>query len=118
IVGEISAASQEQSTAIEQVNNAVTKMDESTQQNSALVEQTASAAASLAKQGSDLLETVGQFQTDDDAAPRQETRAKKPAPKPAAKARPAPPPPARAAAKKPPPSASGRGEDEDGFVEF
>ncbi|HEX5657320.1 MAG TPA: methyl-accepting chemotaxis protein [Polyangiales bacterium] len=64
IVGEITAASQEQSTAIEQVNRAVTKMDAATQQNSALVEQTASAAASLAKQGSDLLEAVGQFQTD------------------------------------------------------
>ena len=65
-LGEISAASQEQSTAIEQVNGAVTRMDESTQQNAALVEQTASAAASLAKQGSELMEAVSQLQVEED----------------------------------------------------
>ena len=41
IMGEISAASEEQSDGIEQVNRAVTQMDEVTQQNAALVEQAA-----------------------------------------------------------------------------
>jgi methyl-accepting chemotaxis protein len=115
IVGEISAASQEQSTAIEQVNNAVTKMDESTQQNSALVEQTASAAASLAKQGSDLLGAVGRLLTADqgeEEAPKPVKKAAKPASR---LVRPAPrsPTPARANGK-----VSRAAEDEDGFVEF
>jgi methyl-accepting chemotaxis protein len=72
IVAEISVASQEQSSAIEQVNDAVTKMDESTQRNSALVEETAGSAASLAKQGSELLETVGQFRVAEEQGAEQE----------------------------------------------
>ncbi|KAG8151379.1 methyl-accepting chemotaxis protein [Burkholderia catarinensis] len=50
IMGEISAASEEQSTGIEQVNRAVGQMDSVTQQNAALVEQAAAAAASLEEQ--------------------------------------------------------------------
>ncbi len=50
IMGEISAASDEQSDGIEQVNRAVTQMDSVTQQNAALVEQAAAAAASLEDQ--------------------------------------------------------------------
>ena len=50
IMGEISAASEEQSTGIEQVNRAVGQMDAVTQQNAALVEQAAAAAASLEEQ--------------------------------------------------------------------
>jgi methyl-accepting chemotaxis protein len=46
IVGEIAEASREQSTGIEQVNRAITQMDEVTQQNAALVEQAAAAAQS------------------------------------------------------------------------
>ncbi|WP_284700729.1 methyl-accepting chemotaxis protein [Robbsia betulipollinis] len=47
IMGEISAASEEQKGGIEQVNQAVTQMDQVTQQNAALVEEAAAAAASL-----------------------------------------------------------------------
>ncbi|CAG9167427.1 methyl-accepting chemotaxis protein [Cupriavidus pampae] len=47
IMGEIAAASSEQSSGIEQVNRAVTMMDEATQQNAALVEEAAAAATSL-----------------------------------------------------------------------
>src|SRR5690606_24048827 len=47
IMGEIMAASQEQSSGIEQVNTAISQMDEVTQQNAALVEEAAAAAASL-----------------------------------------------------------------------
>ena len=50
IVAEISSASQEQSTGIEEVNRAITLMDEATQQNAALVEQDAAAAQSLQDQ--------------------------------------------------------------------
>ncbi|MGF6540588.1 methyl-accepting chemotaxis protein [Paraburkholderia youngii] len=50
IMGEISAASEEQSSGIEQVNRAVVQMDSVTQQNAALVEQAAAAAASLEDQ--------------------------------------------------------------------
>ena len=45
IMGEISAASEEQSSGIDQVNRAVSQMDEVTQQNAALVEEAAAAAA-------------------------------------------------------------------------
>jgi methyl-accepting chemotaxis protein len=50
IVGEIAEASREQSTGIEQVNRAITQMDEVTQQNAALVEEAAAAAQSLQDQ--------------------------------------------------------------------
>jgi methyl-accepting chemotaxis protein len=51
IMGEISAASTEQSQGIEQVNQAIAQMDETTQQNAALVEEAAAAAESLAGPG-------------------------------------------------------------------
>jgi methyl-accepting chemotaxis protein len=57
IVGEISAATQEQNDGIEQVHRAVTEMDQTTQQNAALVEQTAAAATTLRDQA-DMLEQV------------------------------------------------------------
>jgi len=59
IMGEISAASEEQSTGIEQVNRAVVQMDEVTQQNAALVEEAAAAAASLEEQTRQLRSVVG-----------------------------------------------------------
>ncbi len=61
IMGEISAASSEQSAGIDQVNNAITSMDEVTQQNAALVEQAAAAAESLVEQAASLMDTVGAF---------------------------------------------------------
>jgi methyl-accepting chemotaxis protein len=61
IMGEIAAASEEQSSGIAQVGRAVTQMDEVTQQNAALVEQAAAAAASLQDQATRLRETVGTF---------------------------------------------------------
>jgi methyl-accepting chemotaxis protein-1 (serine sensor receptor) len=59
IMGEISAASEEQSGGIEQVNRAVSQMDDVTQQNAALVEQAAAAAASLEEQTRQLRGVVG-----------------------------------------------------------
>jgi methyl-accepting chemotaxis protein-1 (serine sensor receptor) len=61
IMGEISAASDEQSSGIDQVNRAVSQMDEVTQQNAALVEQAAAAAGSLEEQAQRLAEAVAVF---------------------------------------------------------
>jgi len=61
IVGEIAAASEEQSRGMEQVHQAVGQMDEVTQQNSALVGQAASAAQSLDEQAAKLKEAVSVF---------------------------------------------------------
>ena len=61
IMGEISAASSEQSAGIEEINLAVTQMDSGTQQNAALVEQATAAARSLDDQARGLKEMVGKF---------------------------------------------------------
>ncbi len=65
MMSEISAASFEQMSGIEQVNQAITQMDDVTQQNAALVEQAAAAAESLEEQAQDLVMTVGSFKLDD-----------------------------------------------------
>nr|WP_315468154.1 methyl-accepting chemotaxis protein [uncultured Undibacterium sp.] len=61
IMAEIMPASQEQSTGIEQVNFAIDQMDQVTQQNAALVEEAAAAAASMRDEASLLAETVAVF---------------------------------------------------------
>ncbi|MFJ5447154.1 methyl-accepting chemotaxis protein [Methylobacillus methanolivorans] len=61
IVSEISAASHEQSTGIEQVNQAIGQMDEVTQQNAALVEEAAAASQSLQDQAASLAQAVSVF---------------------------------------------------------
>ena len=61
IIAEIAAASQEQSAGIEEVNKAVAQMDETTQQNAALVEQAAAASESVNDQGNGLIEILGFF---------------------------------------------------------
>ena len=58
IIGEISAAASEQTTGIGQVNDAVTQLDQVTQQNAALVEESAAAADSLKLQAANLVEAV------------------------------------------------------------
>ncbi|WP_244814609.1 methyl-accepting chemotaxis protein [Caballeronia sp. Lep1P3] len=68
IMGEISAASEEQSDGIEQVNRAVTQMDSVTQQNAALVEEAAAAAASLEEQTRQLKDVVGQWRVEGGAS--------------------------------------------------
>jgi len=61
IIGEIAAASAEQTAGIEQVNNAIAAMDQATQQNAALVEQSAAAAAAVREQASVLVRATGGF---------------------------------------------------------
>ena len=61
IMSEITAAGLEQSTGIEEVNRAITQMDEMTQQNAALVEQAAAAAESMEEQAENLARVVSAF---------------------------------------------------------
>lgn len=61
IVAEITSASQEQSSGIVQVNQAVAQMDETTQQNAAMVEETAAAAATMQTQAGLLVHAVAKF---------------------------------------------------------
>ncbi len=61
IVAEISAASTEQATGVAQVGEAVTQMDQATQQNAALVEEMAAAASSLNNQSHELVQAVAAF---------------------------------------------------------
>ena len=61
IMGEISSASEAQSLGVGQVGEAVSHMDQSTQQNAALVEQMAAAAGSLNAQANDLVRVVAAF---------------------------------------------------------
>ena len=61
IMREITAASEEQSSGIEEVNRAIAQMDRMTQQNAALVEQAAAAAQSMQQQSALLGQTVSVF---------------------------------------------------------
>ncbi|WP_418127754.1 methyl-accepting chemotaxis protein [Variovorax sp. KK3] len=61
IIGEITAASHEQTLGIEQINQAITQMDQVTQQNAALVEEAAAAAASMQEQAGSLVQSVSVF---------------------------------------------------------
>jgi methyl-accepting chemotaxis protein len=108
IMGEISAASREQSTGVAQVGEAITQMDQATQQNAALVEEMAAAASGLKTQALQLVNTVATFRTGAQGAaapaPQNASRtaqampaARQPAPAP----RPAPAPAVRASAKAP-----------------
>ncbi|HEX7687641.1 MAG TPA: methyl-accepting chemotaxis protein, partial [Burkholderiaceae bacterium] len=105
IIGEISAASLEQSQGIGQVNEAVNRLDQMTQQNAALVEQSAAAAESLKEQAHRMTTVVAGFRTASDFAIAPATKpapvahkpaASKPAASAVAAARPAAPKPAAA----------------------
>ncbi|MGE0482991.1 MAG: methyl-accepting chemotaxis protein [Gammaproteobacteria bacterium] len=63
IIGEIAVASEEQSSGISQVNQAVTQMDQMTQQNAALVEEAAAASESMDEESRSLLELMQFFNT-------------------------------------------------------
>ena len=70
LMGEISAASNEQSLGVAQIGEAVQQMDQVTQQNAALVEEMAAAASSLKSQAQDLVGTVAVFKLGGSDAPR------------------------------------------------
>ena len=67
LINEMSSATQEQTGGIQQINTAVSQMDQMTQQNAALVEESSAAAASLQGQATELTEAVAVFKTDDGA---------------------------------------------------
>ena len=69
IMGEISAASAEQSAGVAQIGEAVTHMDQATQQNAALVEESAAAAESLKTQALQLVAAVAVFKLAHDSQP-------------------------------------------------
>ena len=70
IVAEIAAASREQATGLDQINTAVGSMDEMTQRNAALVEETTAAAQSLAGQANELAGLVGFFKLGNEGSAR------------------------------------------------
>ena len=97
IIGEITAASAEQSEGIAQVNVTVSQLDQMTQQNAALVEQSSAAAESLRDQAHRLIEVVSVFRVGGQAAslgssaPARPVAAVRATPLPAARATPATP---------------------------
>ena len=74
IVGEISAASQEQTSGLEQVNQAISQMDQVTQQNAALVEEAAAATGSLESQATQLVQAVAVFRIHPNASAQSPLR--------------------------------------------
>ncbi len=93
IMSEITAASQEQTAGIEQINTAVTEMDDVTRQNASLVEESAAAAASLQTQANALDGMIAAFRLNGAdtsvAAPQSQIRMAPPTPAVAAPATPA-----------------------------
>ncbi|MES5814299.1 hypothetical protein ABKA19_05465, partial [Pseudoxanthomonas sp. Soil82] len=91
IMAEISAASQEQAAGIEQVNQTIVQMDETTQQNAALVEEATAAARAMEEQSASLAQAIAVFRIEGggSAAPVARTdnsaTASRPAPAPARK---------------------------------
>jgi len=124
LMSEIAAASHEQSQGIGQINQSITAMDDATQQNAALVEQAAAAAASLQEQAVRLAEVVSVFKLDEVAAPaplrrpppRQAPAARRvAAPEPQSQAEVAPEAPAPKAAARRAPKAQPATEDWEEF---
>ena len=130
IIAEITAASQEQAQGIDQVNKAIMQMDETTQQNAALVEETTSASQSMKDQAKELMSQMDVFVVNSVGAPapaRQVSSAGKAAAKPVATAlKPGLKKPGLSAkpgeAKQPVGVAAGNGHDrrkkDDDFEEF
>ncbi|RJX30841.1 MAG: HAMP domain-containing protein [Oxalobacter sp.] len=129
IMGEITAASAEQSDGIEQVNQAITQMDTVTQQNAALVEEAAAAAESMQDQAARLSSLVSTFRlgTEGSVSSAPKPAAKRPTPAPAtssgASSRAMLPKPASssrqvATVSKPAPRASGGGGGNEDWEEF
>jgi methyl-accepting chemotaxis protein len=104
IMGDIARASLEQSDGIEQVNQAITQMDDVTQQNAALVEQASAATVSMEQQTSQLMQELSTFKLDQQLQHAPRTQHSQQAPQAQAGSVPA----ARSAAKPPPRAAPGK----------
>ncbi|MCK0069693.1 methyl-accepting chemotaxis protein [Kordiimonas laminariae] len=110
LVSEIASANQEQATGIAEINRAVAEMDEMTQQNSALVEETAASGRSLEEQAELMRERVSFFRIDGIEQPKIVSPVSRPAPSQPAPVRAAPAP-------KPTPAAAALDDDDD-WAEF
>ena len=84
LMGEITVASQEQSAGIEQIHDAVSQMDQVTQQNAAMVEEAAGAAQSLQDQAAGLARLVSVFRLGGAAPAHAGLQAQAQAPRPVA----------------------------------
>jgi methyl-accepting chemotaxis protein len=80
IMGEISAATGEQTLGIEQINEAISQMDQTTQQNASLVEEAAAASETLQRQAADLADAVRVFRLEDVPQARASAPVRAPAP--------------------------------------
>ena len=138
IIAEIAAASAQQTSGIEQVNMAITNMDEMTQQNAALAEETSAASAAMSDNAQEMQSAMSFFKTSgnyDTPPPARPTPTAAPAPKPASRpesrpesrqaaapaARPAPKPAPRSTPKPaapPAPSSNYDAGDEEEWEEF
>jgi len=101
IMGEISVASNEQALGVSQVGEAVTQMDQTTQQNAALVEEMAAAATGLKSQAQDLVQVVAVFKLGESEHSVMQPRARTAAPARAPAARPVAKPAAVRSAPRP-----------------
>ena len=68
LIAQIASSSLEQSTGIDEINRAIATMDEMTQQNASLVEETSAASQSLKDEGKQLLHLMNFFASDDNVA--------------------------------------------------
>jgi methyl-accepting chemotaxis protein len=83
VMAEIASSSREQASGIEQVNKAITMMDDVTQQNAALVEEASAAAQALSEQASNLTQLISRYRVGEGAAADQPRAALRPAAAPA-----------------------------------
>lgn len=87
LVSEIAASAQEQSTALAEVNTAINQMDQVTQQNAAMVEESTAASHSLTHEAEELLSLISRFETGAAAPNAAKPVAQRPAPQPVAQQR-------------------------------
>jgi len=111
IIGEISSASQQQANGLDQVNGAIAQMDESTQQNAAMAEETSAVAATMSEQAKKLTDMISVFKIRSNDGVLQQPVARAAsvsAPMPVAASQPAP---VKLAAAAPPPLKKAAGSD-------
>jgi len=113
IIAEIAAAGQEQASGIDQINQAIAQMDNVTQQNAALVEETAAGSEQLESQSNDMLALVGAFDLGDEGDV-EKVVARKMKPKAAARKVPA----RKKTVARPAPKASADNDNDDEWEEF
>ena len=78
VMAEIASSSREQASGIEQVNKAITMMDDVTQQNAALVEEASAAAQALTEQAANLTQLIARYRVDEGAADEHKPAAARP----------------------------------------